>query len=140
MPDDVSVANEERTGAVTMIQVNDSQQTHDTLRLVSRFLTVGMLSTLLDVALFSVLRVTLGMPTLAANTLSYSAGMVFSFLLHRRWTYAHRPLKAVGAQFSQFAAVSLSALLLNNLLVLLLAPSFSVLFANAAEGDIVAKI
>ncbi|MCA1554460.1 MAG: GtrA family protein, partial [Chloroflexi bacterium] len=64
--------------------------THDALRTVRRFLTVGMLNTVLDVALFSALHGLVAMPTLPANTLAYSAGIVNSFALHRRWTYAHQ--------------------------------------------------
>jgi putative flippase GtrA len=115
-------------------------ETNDTLRYIRRFLTVGMLGTLIDIALFTVLRVLLGIPTLAANTLSYSAGIVNNFVWHRRWTFAHRSRKAPGAQFSQFVVVSLSALMLNNLIVLWLAPSLGVLFANAGYGALVAKI
>ena len=123
-----------------MIRVNYSVETRRSLGLARRFATVGVLSTLLDVALFSVLHGVAGLPALAANTLSYSSGMVVSFVLHRRWTYAHRPHRALGAQFSQFAAVSLSALLLNNLLVLGLTPWLSTWTGNAALGAIMAKL
>jgi len=99
-----------------------------------------MLGTLIDITLFAGLYTWLGAPTLAANTLSYSAGIVNNFVWHRCWTFAHRPPKPTGAQFSQFAVVSLSALMLNNLLVLLLAPSLGTLFAHAGYGTLLAKI
>ncbi len=101
-----------------------------TVRHISRFLVVGMLGTLIDLTLFAGLYTWLDAPTLAANTLSYSAGIVNNFVWHRCWTFAHRPPKPTGAQFSQFAVVSLSALMLNNLIMLLLAPSLGVLIAK----------
>ena len=113
-----------------MIQVNYSIQSRQSLGMVRRFATVGLASTLVDILLFSVFQGMFGLPMLAANTLSYSAGMINSFMLHRRWTFAHRAPKSVGAQFSQFAAVSLSALLLNSLLVLWLSPVFGALAAK----------
>ncbi len=124
----------------TMIQVNTLLRPRRSLGLVRRFATVGLLCTLVDVMLFSVLHGLAGLPALAANTLSYSAGIVVSFLLHRRWTFAQRPRKALGAQFSQFAAVSLSALLVNNLIVLGLSPVFGALLGNATLGAIAAKL
>ena len=123
-----------------MAHLNDVFETNGTLRCLPRFVMVGLLGTLLDIGLFTVLRVRIGMPTLAANTISYSAGIVNNYVLHRRWTYADRPRKALGAQFSQFAAVGLSALLLNNLLVLLLVSPLGALFAHAGYGDVSAKI
>ena len=60
--------------------VNDNQWRH-----VGRFLSVGMLGTLLDVGLFSVMRLGLHWPVLMANTLAYSAGIVNNYLLHRNW-------------------------------------------------------
>jgi putative flippase GtrA len=115
-------------------------QANTTFRPLGRFLTVGMLGTLLDIGLFTLLRVQFGVPTLTANTISYSAGIVNNYVLHRLWTFTDRPRKAVGAQFTQFAVVSLSALLLNNLLVALLAPGFAVLFTAPAYGDVLAKV
>jgi putative flippase GtrA len=124
----------------TMASLSDAQQANLTLPRVGRFMTVGMLGTVLDVGLFTVLHVLLGVPTLAANTTSYSAGIVNNFILHRRWTFAGRLRKEVGVQFAQFVAVSLAALVMNNLLVLLLEPQLSSLFPTPAYGDICAKV
>ena len=115
-------------------------QNNDVLRSAGRFLLVGMLGTLVDFSLFAVLHLLLGAPALFANTLSYSAGIVNNYTFHRKWTFALRPHKAAGRQFSQFVGVSLTALLANNLIVLLLAPSLSALFANPALGALLAKL
>lgn len=102
-------------------------------------MTVGALGTLIDVLLFSVLRVRLGIPALMANTVSYSTGTVNNYILHRNWTFANLPRKAIGTQFMQFAAVSLSALAVNNLLLVLLEPSFDALFATSELSEMAAK-
>ena len=78
------------------------------LRRILRFATVGMLGTLIDVSLFTALNVGFGVPVLVANTISYGAGTVNNFLLHRSWTYGDRPCRSAGAQFLQFAAISLN--------------------------------
>jgi putative flippase GtrA len=123
-----------------MAQLVNTLQNSDTLRSAARFMLVGALGTFVDVALFTVLHVLLGAPPLAANTLSYSAGIVNNYFFHRTWTFALRPQKAAGRQFTQFAGVSLSALVANNLIVLLLAPALGALFAEPALGAIFAKI
>jgi putative flippase GtrA len=102
-------------------------------------MAVGMLGTLIDVMLFSVLRVRLGIPALMANTVSYSTGTVNNYILHRNWTFANLPRKAIRTQFMQFATVSLSALAVNNLLLVLLEPSFDALFSTSEMSEMAAK-
>ncbi len=107
---------------------------------LKRFATVGALGTLLDVGIFSLFHVGLGVPVLLANTISYSTGIINNYVLHRRWTFSDRGPKPIGTQFSQFLAVSLSAMLLNNLLVLLLAPLFAQVLGHSGYTDMVAKL
>lgn len=92
---------------------------------LARFAAVGLLGTLLDMALFGLLHLALGLAALPANTLSYSAGIVNNFLLHRRWTYAPSARRPALGQFARFTAVSLSALALNTLVVTLLSPALA---------------
>ncbi len=113
--------------------------THDPVRHVARFLTVGLLGTLVDVGLFAGLHSGLGVPAVAANVLSYSAGIVNNYLLHRNWTYADRRGQANRRQAAQFALVSLSALLLNTGLVLLLTGAFAP-FLAPAYASLLAKV
>jgi putative flippase GtrA len=105
-----------------------------------RFAAVGVVGTALDLGLFALLHLSLGMAALPANTISYSAGIVNNYLLHRRWTYADRPRRPTGAQFCQFALVSLSALALNNLIVLWLSPGLGALLGRADLGAVAAKL
>lgn len=112
----------------------------DSLQRLGRFMTVGAIGTLLDFGLFTALRILLGLPVLGANTLSYSAGIVNNYTLHRHWTYGGRSRKTVGLQFAQFAAVSLCALAVNTLVVVLLAPPLGARLGSTALGDVLAKV
>lgn len=123
-----------------MARLNGLLETNNTLNCVPRFLAVGMLGTLIDIGLFAALHTWLGVPTLLANTISYSAGIVNNYVLHRHWTFADRQRKMAGAQFSQFAMVSVSALVMNNVFLLLLTPLWDGLFANASYGTLTAKL
>lgn len=113
---------------------------NDMLPRTARFLAVGIVGTLVDLSLFAILNIRIGLPTLTANTLSYSAGIVNNYVLHRHWTFGDRSRQAIGAQFFRFALVSLSALVLNTLLVLFLTPRFETLFADATRAAVLAKI
>ena len=53
----------------------------------TRFLTVGAVGTFLDFSLLALLKF-LGFPTLFANSLSFSAGVVNNFTWNRLWTFA----------------------------------------------------
>jgi putative flippase GtrA len=105
----------------------------------ARFAVVGALGTLIDVGLFSVFHLAFGLPILLANTLSYSAGIINNFFLHRYWTFSGRSRRAMGVQFAQFAAVSLTALAVNDLLVFGLSAPFGAALSNPAAGALLAK-
>ncbi len=122
-----------------MAVLTDQFKTNDLWRPLPRFLTVGFLSTLVDIVLFTAFHVGAGLPILLANTLSYSAGTINGFVLHRRWTFAERTPKAVGKQFSRFAIVSLTALVLNNFFVFLLSYPLETA-AHSEYGDLIAKL
>ncbi len=123
-----------------MSQTVDSIKSSSTVQSMVRFGLVGALGTLIDISLFTGLHVWLGVPTLLANTLSYSAGIINNYLFHRFWTFAGRPRRAAGGQFAQFALVSLIALALNNLIVLLLAQPLGVVIGSSGLGAVLAKI
>ena len=103
-------------------------------------MTVGVGSTLVDFGLFTLLHLLAGIPTLPANIISYSCGIVNSFVFNRRWTFADRREKSARRQFVQFVVVSLSALLVNTCVVQALAPQFSAMINNAATGALLAKV
>lgn len=90
-----------------------------------RFGLVGLVTTTLDVVLFH-LGTEAGLPTVVANTGSYSTSVVLSFLLHRFWTFndAAGPV-GLGRPAIRFLIVQCGAALLSNLVVAHLAMVFS---------------
>ena len=118
------------------------------LHRLRRYLIVGTLSTLIDIGLFAGLTGGLRWPTLAANTLSYSAGIINGYTLNRRWTYGDGMTtfthQTLGPQFVRFVLVSLAALMINTILVFLLTSllerlttsTYGVLLAKATAAGV----
>ena len=52
-----------------------------------RFVVIGLVTTLMDLVLFSALTSGAGINPVVANVFSYSCGIVTSFLLNRSWTF-----------------------------------------------------
>jgi putative flippase GtrA len=104
-----------------------------------RFLAVGSLGTLLDFSLLTALKLA-GLPTLAANSLSFSAGLVNNFILNRRWTFVDARRAPWTTQLLQFGLVSLVGLILNNAIVVLLEASLGTLTGQPEWGYLPAKI
>lgn len=107
---------------------------------VARFALVGLSGTLLDLALLALFKIALGLPTLPANVLSYSVGILNNFTLNHAWTFREaRPLRGslrgslryVLRQFAQFASISLIGLALNTALLLTLEAPFAALLGQA---------
>lgn len=103
-----------------------------------RFMTVGLSGTLVDFAALALLKEVVLLPTLLANTLSFSAGLVNNFTWNRLWTFADARNDNITRQFIQFASVSLVGLLMNNLILLLLENPLDAIIGN--YGYIPAKI
>jgi putative flippase GtrA len=114
-------------------------QSKSEIRRFLQFATVGGLSTALDFAVLFLLKA-VGLPTAAANTLSYSAGIILNFNLNRRWTYAASRTKRLTTQFLQFAAISLAGLVLNSALVIVLAAPLGAHFNLPTQGTLIAKV
>ncbi|MBX3082827.1 MAG: GtrA family protein [Anaerolineae bacterium] len=85
----------------------------------TKFLMVGVSSTLIDVGVFTILVQAFAVATLPANILSYSLGVADNFLLNRAWTYRDARRKSALTQFGQFLAINIVGLCLNSLLVLM---------------------
>ena len=105
----------------------------------ARFLTVGALGTFLDFGLLTVFKL-IGLPTLPANSLSFSAGVINNFTWNSRWTFADRRNGRGRAQFIQFLLVSLAGLAINNAILLLLEAPLGALIGDAAWGYAPAKV
>src|SRR5258708_32824463 len=106
---------------------------------LARYMAVGLISTAVDFTILVMLK-SLGMPTLAANSLSYGAGFLTSFALNYLWTFSGSRTKHVSLHFAQFLAVGICGLLLNNALVLLFVPVIGQFIAVPSNAYIPAKI
>lgn len=113
---------------------------HQTILSATRFALVGALGTLIDFTLFFAAQLVFNLPFLAANTISYSAGIVNNYYFHRTWTFTYRPQKAVSKQFALFVMISLTALMINSMMVYLLTPVLTVLLLEPALAAPLAKI
>jgi putative flippase GtrA len=94
----------------------------------ARFLIVGVTGTMLDFVLLSLLKLWGGLPTVVANTFSYSAGIVNNFTLNRLWTFKDSTNPNVLGQFAQYFTINIGGLLLNNFLIWFFEPVFASLF------------
>ena len=104
----------------------------------SRFLTVGAIGTLLDFSILTFLKLA-GLPTLFANSISFTAGLANNFTWNRLWTFEDAK-KDWRTQLMQFSAVSLAGLLLNNLILLSLEHVFNDLSGGSAWSYLPAKV
>jgi putative flippase GtrA len=104
-----------------------------------RFLLVGLSGTALDFVLLILLK-RAGLPTLLANSLSFSAGAVSNFTWNRLWTFPEARSRHWTVQFTQFFAVSLVGLALNDAVVLMLQQQLGELIGHPAQGYLAAKV
>lgn len=72
-----------------------------------RFALVGVVNTAIDFLLFTVL-IAVGLGVLTANTVSTSAGMAFSFVVNRAWSFrSARPARETVVPFLVVTLVGL---------------------------------
>ena len=89
---------------------------------IFRFGTVGGITTIGDFLIFTFLTVGLDVATIAANLISYSCGIVASFVLNRNWTFSHNKTSgSVTGQGVRFLITNLTGLGISTVLVGLLA-------------------
>ena len=91
-----------------------------------RFLTVGVANTAIDMGLLWILT-TQGVGLLGANLVSTSAGLIFSFLVNRRFTFRYSGSKPMWRQIVEYFAITLVGLWL-------LQPPIIVFVQGLAEG------
>lgn len=105
----------------------------------TRFLTVGAVGTLLDFSILTLLKLA-SLPTLAANSLSFTAGLLNNFTWNRLWTFGDAVNADWRKQLAQFTLVSLMGLALNNLIVLSLEDIFGIILGQPQWGYLPAKV
>jgi putative flippase GtrA len=105
----------------------------------SRFLAVGAIGTLLDFSILTFLKLA-GLPTLFANSISFTAGLANNFTWNRLWTFEDVQKNDWRTQLMQFSAVSLAGLLLNNIILLSLEHVFDNLSGGSEWSYLPAKL
>lgn len=109
-----------------------------------KFLVVGTIGFVVDFGTLGVLKELVGLPTLVANTISFSAAVVSNFTLNRFWTYPDSRGKKISSQIGQFAVVSVIGLIINNGILALLESPFDAILADVTQtslkGYIPAKV
>jgi putative flippase GtrA len=109
-----------------------------------KFLIVGTIGFVVDFGTLTLLKELTSLPTIAANTISFSLAVISNFTLNRYWTYPDSRSKPISAQVGQFTVVSIVGLVINNGILLLLEPFFDGLLVNYAaipiRGYIPAKM
>jgi len=105
----------------------------------SRFLTVGAIGTVLDFSILTLLKMG-GLPTLIANSLSFTAGMLNNFTWNRLWTFRDNLQADWRRQLMQYTPVSLVGLALNDFIVLSLENILGMMLDQPAWGYLPAKI
>jgi putative flippase GtrA len=86
-------------------------------REVTRFLkfgTVGVVGAVVDFGSFNLLSTVLGLWSVAASVLSFSAALTSNFVWNRNWVYPDSRAKPVAAQAAQFALVNIAGLLIRT--------------------------
>ncbi len=103
-----------------------------------RFAAVGLITTALDLVIFSGLALYTGLPAVAANVVSYSCGIATSFVLNRTWTFGiGRGRGGIERHSIRFVASNLAGLALSSLLVALFVLVLPAIAAKAVSVPLV---
>lgn len=103
------------------------------------FAAIGAANTALDFGVLFILR-TLGLPAIAANTLSTSVAFVFSFIMNRKYTFKSSG-NNIKRELVLFVVVTLFGLwVLQNIVIWLLSPLIVSLGAGDSAALMVSKL
>lgn len=105
----------------------------------TRFLAVGALGTTLDFGILTLLKLA-GLPTLVANSVSFTAGLLNNFTLNRLWTFGDAIHSNWKKQLTQYAVVSLIGLTLNDFIVISLETAMGAWLGQPEWGYLPAKV
>jgi putative flippase GtrA len=98
-----------------------------------KFLVVGTIGFVVDFGTLTLLKELTPLPTVVANTISFSAAVVSNFTLNRYWTYPDSRSKSIMSQLGQFTLVNLIGLVINNTILLLLEPVFDTMIVTFSD-------
>ncbi len=90
-----------------------------------KFALVGTVGFVVDFGTLAFLKEVIGLPTLLANSISFSAAVTSNFILNRYWTYPDSRSKRLWLQMGQFFAVNIVGLVINNSILYVLEGVFN---------------
>lgn len=82
-------------------------------RVASRFLVVGGLAFVLDVACYNLARQLLETGPLTSKTLAFLLSATFAFVGNRLWVFDQRQQRQLATAYTLFVAVNVAGLLIN---------------------------
>ena len=83
----------------------------------SRFLTVGAVSTVIEIAVFNLLYVALGWDLVAAKIVASLVALINAYFGNRQWTFRHRARRRRWVEIALFLVVNAACTALGALLV-----------------------
>ena len=89
-----------------------------------KFQCVGVINFFVDLGVFTLLHTVLGVAAVPSNMVSYSFGIVNSFVFNRYWTFKIK-LKFFSTDFLKFVFVNLISLGVNTLAIYILVDLYS---------------
>ncbi len=104
----------------------------DARREILSFATVGLITNLIDYAVFGLLYELLGAPLLGAQIAAYVIAALFSFLANRRMTFQQSGRDSAARHLAAFIAVNIVGLVISAVLVAWLTPLITAWFAKLA--------
>ncbi len=89
-----------------------------------KFQCVGVVNFFVDLGVFTLLHTVIGVGAVPSNIVSYSCGVINSFVLNRYWTFKVK-LKFLSVDFLKFIFVNLVSLGINTLAIYILVDLYS---------------
>jgi len=86
----------------------------------AKFMAVGAIGAVVDFGTLYVLHILVGLPIVAANTISFTAAVLSNFTWNRYWTYPDSRSKPIRTQLVQFFVVNIAGWAINTGVLMLL--------------------
>ena len=93
-----------------------AERTNELMRFL-KFATVGVIGMAVDLSVLNVMHKVIGLPLLAANSISFTTAVISNFTWNRLWTFPESRQRPLLAQLGQFALVNVIGLAINNLVL-----------------------
>ena len=90
----------------------------------ARFAAVGALGAAVDFTALNLAHKAVGLPLVAANTLSFTLAVLSNFTWNRLWTFPESRARPIRSQLPRFALVNVVGLVINTLILVGLQAAF----------------